>query len=36
MFDIDNFTFNQACDLTEEALSMMFDLLDAGMIEFMD
>jgi hypothetical protein len=36
MFDIDRFTFNQACDLKEEALSMVFDLLDAGMIELVD
>lgn len=36
MFDTEFFSFEQACNLTEDALEMMLDLLDAGFVEFGD
>lgn len=36
MFDTDNFTYEQACTLVEEALEVVFVLIEAGFVEFAD
>lgn len=36
MFDTTEFTFSEACNLTEEALEIAFVLIEANFIQFAD
>jgi len=36
MFDTDNFTYDQACTLVEEALEVVFVLIENGFMGFAD
>jgi len=36
MFEVESFTFDQACNLTEEVLECLLYLIDRNFIEFLD